>query len=40
MSTHDALTAARAHMKPVLIEVDFEADTISRFGLPATHRHA
>jgi len=24
----------------VLIEVDFESDTISRFGLPATHRHA
>ena len=24
----------------VLIEVDFEGDTISRFGLPAAHRHA
>ena len=24
----------------VLIEVDFEGDTISRFGLPADHQHA
>lgn len=24
----------------VLIEVDFEGDTIARFGLPTTHRHA
>lgn len=24
----------------VLIEVDFESDTVTRFGLPASHRHA
>jgi hypothetical protein len=24
----------------VLIEVDFEGDTVARFGLPAQHRHA
>jgi hypothetical protein len=24
----------------VLIEVDFEAETVARFGLPAAHRHA
>jgi hypothetical protein len=24
----------------VLIEVDFEGDTIARFGLPSSHRHA
>ena len=23
----------------VLIEFDFESDTVSRFGLPETHRH-
>ncbi|MBP7776272.1 MAG: hypothetical protein KA371_04035 [Acidobacteria bacterium] len=24
----------------ILIEVDFESDTVARFGLPAEHRHA
>ncbi len=30
----------RGEEPAVLIEVDFEGDTIARFGLPSSHRHA